>query len=87
MRGFTPWPSAYTRVSGQVMKIHRARVEPEPKGAPGEVVRADRGGLWVATGKGALSLEEVQLENRKRVSAAEFLNGTRIEKGALLGAA
>jgi len=87
VRGFTPWPSAYTRVSGQVMKIHRARVESEPKGAPGEVVRADRGGLWVATGKGALSLEEVQLENRKRVSAAEFLNGTRIEKGALLGAA
>lgn len=87
VRGFTPWPSAYTHASGQVMKIHRAHVEPEPTGAPGEVVRADRGGFWIATGEGALSLEEVQLENRKRVSAAEFLNGARIEKGALLGAA
>jgi len=87
VRGFTPWPSAYTHVSGQIMKIHRARVEAEQKGAPGEVVRADRGGLWIATGAGALALQEVQLENRKRVSAAEFLNGARIEKGALLGAA
>jgi methionyl-tRNA formyltransferase len=87
VRGFTPWPSAYTQASGQIMKIHRARVEPQANGAPGEVVRADRGGFWVATGEGALSLEEVQLENRKRVTAAEFLNGARIEKGALLGAA
>jgi methionyl-tRNA formyltransferase len=87
VRGFTPWPTAYTHVSGQVMKIHRARLEPQANGAPGEVVRADRGGFWVAAGTGALSLEEVQLENRKRVTAAEFLNGARIEKGALLGAA
>ena len=87
VRAFTPWPSAYTHVSGQVMKIHRASVEADQDGAPGEIIRADRGGLWVATGKGALALQEVQLENRKRVSAAEFLNGARIEKGALLGAA
>ena len=49
-------------------------------------MRADRSGLWVAAGAGALALEEVQLENRKRVGAAEFLNGSRIEKGARLGA-
>lgn len=87
VRGFTPWPSAYTHVSGQTMKIHRASIEAEATGAPGEVIRADHGGFWVATGKGALALQEVQLENRKRVTAAEFLNGARIEKGALLGAA
>lgn len=86
IRGFNPWPAAYTHIGGETLKIHRAKVESGGKGAPGEVVRADRGGFWIATGEGALSLEEVQLENRKRVSASEFLNGARIEKGARLGA-
>ncbi len=87
VRGFTPWPSAYTQFQGTLLKIHRARVVEGESGAPGEVVRASRSDLWVATGNGALALDEVQLENRKRVSAAEFLNGSRIEKGARLGAA
>ncbi len=87
VRGFTPWPTAYTQFGGTLLKIHRARVVEDASGAPGEVVRADRSGLWVAAGERALALEEVQLENRRRVSAAEFLNGSRIEKGARLGAA
>jgi methionyl-tRNA formyltransferase len=86
VRGFTPWPTAYTQFDGTLLKIHRARVVLGESGAPGEVVRADRGGLWVAAGAGTLALEEVQLENRRRVSAAEFFNGSRIEKGARLGA-
>ncbi len=86
VRGFMPWPTAYTHFDGALLKIHRARVVESEKALPGEVVRADRSGLWVAAGAGALALEEVQLENRKRVSAAEFLNGSRIEKGARVGA-
>jgi len=86
VRGFTPWPTAYTHFDGALLKIHRARVVESEKAPPGEVVRADRSGLWVAAGAGALALEEVQLENRKRVGAAEFLNGSRIEKGGRLGA-
>jgi methionyl-tRNA formyltransferase len=70
---------------GNLLKIHRARViEMAEKAAPGEVLKADKDGLWIATGAGALSLEEVQLENRKKMTAREFLNGTRVEKGARL---
>lgn len=84
VRGLSPWPGAYTRVNGNLLKIHRAGIIEGEKGAPGEIVKAGKGGLWVATGAGALSLEEVQLENRKKMAAAELLNGTRIEKGARL---
>ena len=85
VRGFNPWPSAYTYLAGNLLKIHRARViEMAEKAAPGEVLKADKEGLWIATGDGALSLEEVQLENRKKMTAREFLNGTRVEKGARL---
>ena len=85
VRGFNPWPSAYTYLAGNLLKIHRARViEMAEKAAPGEVLKADKEGLWIVTGAGALSLEEVQLENRKKMTAREFLNGTRVEKGACL---
>jgi methionyl-tRNA formyltransferase len=85
VRGFNPWPSAYTYLAGHLLKIHRARaIEMAEKAAPGEVLKADKEGLWIATGDGALSFEEVQLENRKKMTAREFLNGTRIEKGARL---
>lgn len=86
VRGFYPWPSAYTYLRGKVLKIYRAAViSAADEGAPSEVVRAVRGNLWIATGQGILSLEEVQLENRKRLVAAEFLKGARIEKGERLG--
>ncbi|MBI4488333.1 MAG: methionyl-tRNA formyltransferase [Deltaproteobacteria bacterium] len=82
VRALYPWPSAYTYLKGKLLKIYRAAViTVEERGISGEIVRADRQGLWISTGHGALSLEEVQLENRKRLPAAEFLKGARIEKG------
>jgi methionyl-tRNA formyltransferase len=85
VRGLAPWPSAFTYLADNLLKIHRARViEMATEAAPGEVVKADKEGLWIATGNGVLSLEQVQLENKKRMTSGEFLNGTRVEKGARL---
>ena len=82
VRAFTPWPSAYTHSNGKLLKIHRAiPIQTNRSGTPGEIVRADSGGFWLATGDGTLSLEEVQLENRKRVPALEFIKGARIAAG------
>jgi len=85
VRGLSPWPSAYTQLDGKLLKIHRATVITDKTGAPpGEVVRADQAALWIATGEAILSLDEVQLENKKRLPAADFLRGAKIEKGARL---
>jgi len=82
VRAFYPWPSAYTHWKGKLLKVHRAAVAPiDESSPPGQVIRADSGGLLIATGRDALSLEEVQLENKKRLAAAEFLKGARIAKG------
>ena len=83
VRGFNPWPSAYTHIRGKLLKVHRAAVvaRAQMAGSPGEVLRADSHGFWVASGSGALSLEEVQLENKKRLSGIEFLRGARIQSG------
>jgi methionyl-tRNA formyltransferase len=85
VRAFTPWPSAYTNLHGKLLKIHSARpVQTSRQGNPGQVVRADGGGFWITTGTGTLSLEEVQLENKKRVPGVEFIKGARIAPGELL---
>ena len=78
IRAYNPWPGAFMKVDGQNLKIFSASVV-DLDGHPGEILRCDKD-LIVASGKGALSLEQVQLEGKRRMSAAEFLRG----HGALL---
>lgn len=86
VRGFDPWPGSFTWVNGKLLKVHRIQlVSPESYAAPGEVVKADRGGFWVSTGAGVIALEEVQLENKKRIPGVEFIKGARIKVGDRLG--
>jgi methionyl-tRNA formyltransferase len=56
-------------------------------GAPGEVVAVTKDRVWVATGEGLLGLTELQLENKKRLSAREFLAGHPMQPGTMLGQA
>jgi methionyl-tRNA formyltransferase len=85
IRGFTPWPSAYTHSRGKLLKIHRARiVSAQNEADPGTIVRADDGGFWVATGSAALSLEEVQSEGKRRLSGIDFVRGARVHVGERL---
>ena len=73
IRAYNPWPGAFMKVDRQNLKVFSASVV-DLNGRPGEVLRSDKD-LIVATGKGALSLAEVQLEGKRRMSAAEFLRG------------
>jgi methionyl-tRNA formyltransferase len=85
VRGFDPWPGSFTYVGGRLLKIHRASVVANSSGNPGEVARADPAGFWVATASGILGLDEVQLENKKRLAGTEFIKGARIHAGDRLG--
>jgi methionyl-tRNA formyltransferase len=75
IRAYNPWPGAFMKVDHQNLKVFSASVV-DLNGQPGEVLRSDKD-LVVATGKDALSLAEVQLEGKRRMSAAEFLRGHR----------
>ena len=75
IRAYDPWPGAFMKVDRQNLKVFSASVV-DLNGQPGEVLRSDKD-LVVATGKDALSLAEVQLEGKRRMSAAEFLRGHR----------
>jgi len=73
IRAYNPWPGAFMKVYHQNLKVFSASVV-DLNGQPGEVLRSDKD-LVVATGKDALSLAEVQLEGKRRMTAAEFLRG------------
>src|SRR6267142_4192013 len=86
VRGFEPWPGSYTYLAGKLLKVHRATlISSEFAGSPGEIVRVDADAFWVRTSSGVIALEEVQLENKKRLPAAEFIKGARIKAGERLG--
>lgn len=86
VRGFVPWPSAFTRWRGRLLKVHKARPIPGVQwGRPGEVVKADRGGLWVQTGEGYLDIMELQPESRPKMDARSFLRGQGEILGGIMG--
>jgi methionyl-tRNA formyltransferase len=76
IRAFDPWPGAFMTVStngARNLKIFSATVI-DLRGKPGKILRSEAE-LVVAAGEGALSLGEVQLEGKRRMSAMEFLRG------------
>ncbi|MBI4259411.1 MAG: methionyl-tRNA formyltransferase [Actinobacteria bacterium] len=84
VRALAPEPGAATTFRGRVLKVHRARPA-EGGGEPGTVLRWGAEGLLVAAGEGALLLEEVAPEGRRRMPAADFVRGHRPEEGERLG--
>jgi len=86
LRGFTPWPGAYTSFRGQQLQILRAAVcgarVPERPGT----MDAQRRRLFVACGSDTvLELLEIQLQGKKRMGVDAFLNGYAIEQHEKLG--
>jgi methionyl-tRNA formyltransferase len=76
IRAFDPWPGAFMTVSTngtRNLKIFSATVI-DLRGKPGKILRSEAE-LIVAAGEDALSLGEVQLEGKRRMSAMEFLRG------------
>ena len=73
IRAYNPWPGALTEFNGRNLKIFSATIV-DLRGKAGEILRKDRD-LVVATSDRALSMTEVQLEGKRRMSAAEFLRG------------
>ena len=85
-RGFLPWPGAYSFFRGQIFHIWKSRVSGQAlQGAPG-LMSAMEKRLLIACGEGTeLELIEVQVEGRKRMSAAAFMNGHHLKDDECLG--
>jgi methionyl-tRNA formyltransferase len=74
VRGFQPWPGCYTFAGGKKLGIWKARAV-EGSMEPGRV----GAGFHVGCGEGLLEVIDVQPEGKKRMNAAAFLSGHRVE--------
>ncbi len=78
IRAFNPWPMSYFAVAEQNVKVWLAGVEDDNQGkAPGTILSADKQGILVATGEGALRLIELQPPGKKAMKAQDLLNSRR----------
>jgi len=88
IRGFQPWPTAYSTFNSRGLTVWEAEplIDYAPEAEPGEVTAAHGGELVVQCGDGsALRLLEVQPEARKRLSARDFINGMHVKVGDRFG--
>ncbi|RHV86425.1 methionyl-tRNA formyltransferase [Clostridium sp. OF09-36] len=86
VRGLNPWPSAFTRWNGKMLKIWEAKVLPDPdvKFPCGSVISASDEGLKIQTGAGVLCVTSLQLEGKKRMDTAAFLRGYQVAVGSMM---
>jgi methionyl-tRNA formyltransferase len=84
MRGFQPWPGAYTKFRGKNLQVWR--VAATDLTLPPAELKAEGDRLFVGCGRReAIELLEVQLEGKKRSAAADFIRGYRPHPGEKLG--
>lgn len=86
LRGFQPWPGAYTRFRGKNLKIVSARVAEAAPGLGGGELHVSSDKLLAGCGEGStLALLQVQPEGKKAMSARDFISGYRPAQGERLG--
>jgi methionyl-tRNA formyltransferase len=85
LRAFTPWPGAFTFLTGEpkphLLKIWKVEVV-EKSGPAGAILSADKNGILIACGLNALRILELQREGGKRLTAEQFLAGHPLKAGA-----
>ncbi len=84
MRGFHPWPGAYTTFRGKTLQIRQA--SPLQRSLPISELTVEGDHILVGCcGDTAIKIFELQLEGKKRSPAADFLRGYRVQSGEKLG--
>lgn len=79
IRGLSPSPAAYTTLNGKTLKIFRSETQPAQPGIqPGGFLTDNKTYLKFAAQDGYVSVTEVQLEGKKRMSIEEFLRGVKL---------
>lgn len=86
IRAMNPAPLAFSFLRGAPVNLYFAQPVPfSGEGAVGEVVRADKAGILVRAGEGAVNILELQASGGKRMRAADFVNGRKAAVGDRFG--
>jgi methionyl-tRNA formyltransferase len=87
IRGLDPWPGASTYFNGKPLKLFRCFLADTSRkySTPGRVKDFTERGLEIETGRGTVIVNEFQSPGKRRLPAKEFIQGSRIGPGSILG--
>ena len=87
IRGLDPWPGAFTYYNGKMLKLFGCFLADEGRAVsvPGRIKGLTEKGLEIETGKGAIIVSEIQAPGKKRLPVKEFLRGSKLSSGSILG--
>jgi len=87
IRGLDPWPGAFTYYNEKMLKLFGCFLadEKETVSVPGKIKSLTERGLEIETGQGSIIVEEIQASGKKRLPVKEFLKGSRLSLGNVLG--
>jgi methionyl-tRNA formyltransferase len=75
VRAFNPWPISYFSVADNNVKVWQSKIAIEStEASPGTIIKADKTGIYVATGDGVLILEQLQIPGKKAMPVQDILN-------------
>ena len=88
-RALSPVPGVLTEFRGQRLLIKSMEImeldSKTPKETPGTIIKADKTGVIIACGSGAISILSCQPENKKPVLATDWINGYQVKTGEIVG--
>lgn len=84
IKAFSPSPAAFCNFGGAILNVYNAEPCALSGGKAGEVLCADKRGVAVSCGDGAILITELQPAGGKRMKAADFVNGRKIKAGDIL---
>jgi methionyl-tRNA formyltransferase len=81
IRAFNPWPVAQTQYQDQTLRIWLATALDAQPGniEPGSILETSAQGIDVATGKGVLRLQQLQLPGKKAMAVADFIKANKLQ--------
>ena len=87
IRGLDPWPGAFTYYNGKMLKLFGCLLANNRQtfSAPGRIKSLTEKGLEIETGQGAIIVSEIQSPGKKRLPVKEFLKGSQLSSGSILG--
>ncbi|NOH64767.1 methionyl-tRNA formyltransferase [Vibrio sp. RE88] len=75
VRAFNPWPMSHFEAADNSIKVWQSRVDVQTTTeAPGTILQADKTGIYIATGKHVLVLEQLQVPGKKAMPVQDILN-------------
>lgn len=85
VRGFKPWPSAFTQYKDEIIKIHLVDVlEEEYDGEIGEIVKITDRAIYVKALDSTVKILEFQFPGNRKMLVEDYLRGNELEEGVVL---